>query len=34
VTLNCLSLWYEEKNTVYTIEPRNGWNTLGFQMGQ
>lgn len=21
VTLNCLSLWYEEKNTVYTVEP-------------
>lgn len=23
VTLNCLSLWYEEKNTIYTIEPES-----------
>lgn len=29
VTLNCLSLWYEEMNTVYTIEPESDeirWN--------
>lgn len=29
VTLNCLSLWYEEKNTVYTVEPGSDeirWN--------